>query len=552
MQRFRFAGSNDTYLASIRAMLALPLGLILGIGVPGVATAQAPAGAPPLTPMEKAAGGFPIPGDVWLYPEELACQKGLETPGYYSSLNAAEAADAHRSTHFPCWTFTGSWDGPNQVFAHRSDDEHVGAYYLNNRRPGELFVAGGGTPSDPKVAQAPYVAKVDPSSGRTIWKTYLGNPPIQGFWNANSNLNILENGKIVFMWSTRVALIDPDTGLILKVSDPIPSGNTPPEDANFKHLTVAPDGTLILKNQNRPTGCTLQGTLAITLCLQEGMTQPASRFVAMDPDTLEVLDDVDLPESASSPHIVTTWDDRIAIYTAGDTMLMRVWWDPDSKELTLAEDFQVVTQLEGQTTGTAPTVMGDWLVVQTNGNGSYKTASTLVAVHQGDPARIQRVFPHGELDLKNNEWSWAPPKAGSDPENNMVYSADAGMRQVAGVKLDPKTGEMKVAFQVDDMSTTFQPTYGPRDRRVLITSHMVLNDPSQGSQDAFFSGNYTELLRWREAATGRLLAESDPMGRLAVNALFTPGYGGRVYFPTYENRFYILQVKPEALAPPVK
>lgn len=494
--------------------------------------------------MEQAAGGYPIPGDIWLYEEELVCQEGLETPGYYKSLNGAEIADGHRSGHFPCWSFTGSWDDANKVFAHKSDDEHIGAYYLNNRKPGELFLAGGGTPTDQNVPQAPFVAKVDPSSGRTIWKTYLGNPPIQNFWNANSNLNILENGKIVFMWSTRVALIDPDTGRILRVSAELPSGNAHRQDVNFKHLTVAPDGTLILKNQNRPTGCTFQGTLAITLCLQEGMTQAASHLVALDPDTLEILDDIDLPRSASSPHIVTTWEDRIAVYFADDTSLMRVWWDPEKKALTLDEDFQIVTQLAGQSTGTAPTLMGDWLVVQNNGNGSYETASSLVAVHQGDPSRIERIQPHGQLDVANGEWSYAPPKAGSDPENNMVFSSDMGMGSVAAVYIDPESGKMELAYLLEDMNNTFQPTFGPKDRRILITSDMVLDDPSQKLQDAYFKQAYSEVLRWREAATGRLLAESDPMEPLLPNALFTPGYGGRIYFPTVDGRFYILQVKP--------
>lgn len=487
-----------------------------------------------------------MPGDVRLYAQELACQNAIETPGYYSSINGAEVTDSHRSTLFPCATFTGSWDGPNQVFAYKSEDEHVGAYYLNNRRPGELYLVGGGTPADLHSPQAPYVAKVDAATGKTVWKTYLENPWVTGVWNANSNLNILESGNIVFMWDTRVALIDGDTGTILKVSEQLPSGAAPPEAANFKHLTVAPDGTLILKNQNRPVGCPLQGTLAITMCLQKGMVQPFSHLVAMDSKTLEILDDISLPESASSPHVVTTWGGRIAVYWAGDTMLVRAWWDPESRKLTLDKDYQVITQLEGQSTGTAPTVMGDWLVVQTNGNGSYTTASSLVAVHQGDPTKIHRIFPFGDLDVANHEWSYAPPKAGSDPENHMVYSADMGMRHVAGVKLDPDTGKMEVAFVTDDMSTAFQPTLGPKDRRVLMASNMKLNDPGQNVLKAVFSNNYTEQVNWRDAATGRLLASSDFFEPLSIGALITPGYGGRVYFPTVVGKgFYILQVGPK-------
>jgi len=67
-----------------------------------------------LTSNEVAANG-PLPGDVGLYEKELRCCEGLPTPGYYSSMNGAEIADGQRSGLFPCATFTGSFDGPNQV-----------------------------------------------------------------------------------------------------------------------------------------------------------------------------------------------------------------------------------------------------------------------------------------------------------------------------------------------------------------------------------------------------------------------------------------------------
>jgi hypothetical protein len=58
-----------------------------------------------------------------------------------------------------------------------------------------------------------------------------------------------------------------------------------------------------------------------------------------------------------------------------------------------------------------------------------------------------------------------------------------------------------------------------------------------------FSGNYKEQLTWRDAATGRLLAESDYFEPITINSLTSPGFGGRVYFPTIED-FITLQVLP--------
>ena len=71
--------------------------------------------------------------------------------------------------------------------------------------------------------------------------------------------------------------------------------------------------------------------------------------------------------------------------------------------------------------------------------------------------------------------------------------------------------------------------------------------PGQSVIEAIFTENrYTEQLTWRDAATGRILAESDFFEPLTVNSLTPPGFGGRVYFPTAIGRgFYVLQVMPK-------
>jgi hypothetical protein len=112
-----------------------------------------------LTPNQIAAHG-PLPGDVSLYAKELACQQKIRTPGYSSSLNGAEISDSERSGRFPCATFTGSFDQPNQVYASRSADDYPGISYMNNRKPGELYIVGGEYPTlaDPNMV-GPFVPR---------------------------------------------------------------------------------------------------------------------------------------------------------------------------------------------------------------------------------------------------------------------------------------------------------------------------------------------------------------------------------------------------------
>jgi hypothetical protein len=358
---------------------------------------------------------------------------------------------------------------------------------------------------------------------------------------ANANLNILANGKVAFAWVNKVALLDPDSGLVLKQTT-LPPGPTPVADAFYKHLTVAPDGTVILKDQTRPTGCALQGTMAILKCTMDGMRQGNSQLVAVHPETLEVLDAVALPEPATVPHVIAMFEGRIAIYVGVNSGALRYFWDPATKKLSQDTSWMVSPMQKEQTTADAPSILGDWIVLQTNGIGSKTVASSIVAVHQKDAKKATTIFPFGPL--KAGEWSFAPPKPQTDPENSMIYSADMGVGKVAGIKFDQVTGEMKTAFVLDDTTSAFQALIGPRDRRVLLLSNMKKKLEAEPLFVALVTGTYTEQVTWRDAATGRIIAASDFFEPLTPGSLVTPGYGGRVYFPTARG-FIVLQVCPQ-------
>ncbi len=497
-----------------------------------------------LSANELAAGG-PLAGDVGLYAKELACQQNIMTPGYYSSLNGAEISDSERSGLFPCATFLGSSDGANRVLAWRSPAIYDGISYINNGKPGDLYIVGGEYPTlaNP-VPVGPWMAKADAATGKEIWRTYLDNLNASGHWIANANLNLLDNGKIVFSWANQVVLIDPVDGSIVN-HNTLPTGEAPVGDTNFKHVTVAPDRTLILKDQTRPLGCEEQGTMAIISCTEKGMKQPNSVLVALNPDTLQVLDMLQLPEPASSPHIITMYENKIAIYIGMNTSARRYFWNPEVKKLSADESWVIYPMQKGQTTATAPTMMGQWVAFQLNGAGSSTASSSILVADTRDAKRMKIVFPFGQL--KPGEWSFAPPKCGGDPENHMIYSADMGMRKVAGIKLDPDSGELKTLFVLDNVTTTFQPLIGPKDNRVLLLTNMKQNVEKEPIKAALFTANYKEQLTWRNAATGEIIAQSDFFEPLTINSLTTPGFGGRVYFPTAVGKsFYALQVVPDA------
>ena len=94
----------------------------------------------------------------------------------------------------------------------------------------------------------------------------------------------------------------------------------------------------------------------------------------------------------------------------------------------------------------------------------------------------------------------------------------------------------------------FQPLLGPKDKRVLLLSNAKLNVEREPFKLALFTGNYKEQVTWCDAATGRIIAASDFFEPLTAGSLITPGFGGRVYFPTGKG-FMALQVVPAVASP---
>lgn len=487
------------------------------------------------------AANGPFPGDLSVIDKEWACSQARETPGYFKSLNGAEVSDSQRSQFYPCASFLGSMTGQNEVFAWRSADSYQGVLFMNNRYPGELYVTGGNNPpAKGPVPPGPFVAKVDATTGKEVWRTYLENGNVSGAWVGAANLNILPDGSIPIAFGNHLVKLDGDTGRILKHVALRP-GAAPLEGSNFKHLTIAPDGTLILKNQTRATPCDIQGTLAAFQCPGGIQASPGSTIIAVNPDTFEIYDEIGVPENAVTPHSITVFDGKIAIYAPSILKAYRFFWDPATKKLSQDKDWVVGDYLEpGQTSGDAPGIIGDWVVVQVNGLPS-KVASSIVAINQQDPKKITRVYPFG-TDVPTGA-SWAPPKAAVDPENSMVFSADLDMKKIGGIHLDQTTGEMTTLWTLDGATTALQALYGPKDQRVLGTARAERSATLEQLNQTF-TPPYKQQALWLDARTGRILAESDYFEPMNFNTLLSPGFGGRFYY-MWDQGFIILQVMPK-------
>jgi hypothetical protein len=491
----------------------------------------------------------PLPGDMARYESEQRCQEGLSTPGYLSAMNAAEQADAQRSNVYPCADFLGSQTEPNIVYTYKAEGYYPQIQYVNSGGPNALYLVGGtSTNSTGPVLPGPFIAKVNPISGEQVWRTYMENGNTENVFMGGTNLNILDNGNIIYAWNHKIALIDPHDGAILKMRNLPAPGEVTDRSINYKELTVAPDGTIILRSQNRPENCNQQGGGGLIACTDSagGPEMKPSPMLAIDPDTLEIYDELVMPEDSATPTVIAPYEDKIAIYNAMTEHAYRVFWDPETRQLTLDPTWGPAYLADGQTVGDAPTYMGDWIVIQTNGVGSKTSASSLVAINVHDDTNIQRITPFGELE--SGQHSFAPPKPQGDLENNMVYSADGGVGKIAGIHLDPTTGKMTTKWVVDDTSFEFQPLFGTPENRIVVTSK---HDPTADLQ-SLLTGTYTSSVVWRDAATGEVLAESDFLPPISFNSLITPIYGGRwAYVSGSAGALYFLQPMPASSQPPV-
>lgn len=488
-----------------------------------------------------AAANGPMPGNLSRIPAEWECAQNRDTPGYFGSINGAEGSDAHRSQQYSCASFLGSMSEPNIVYAHRLEGDYQGVLFVSNRNPGELYITGGNNPpAQGVVPPGPFVARLDATTGKEVWRTYLENGNVSGAWVGAANLNILPDGNIPIAFGNQLVKLDGDTGLILQHLD-LPA-DAPAEGSNFKHLTIAPDGTLIIKNQTRATPCNIQGTLAAFQCPGGTAASPGSTIHAIDPETFEIHDSISVPENAVTPHTITQHDGKILIYVPTVANFYRFAWDPSERKLSRDTGWEAADYLaEGQTAGDAPGILGDWVVVQVNGLPSMESASSLVAISQDDPARISRIYPFG-TDLPTGS-SWAPPKAAVDEDNSMVFSADQNMMKIGGVDFDQATGEMTVAWTRDGATTALQALYGPPESRVLGTASA---EPGTTPDQLMQTSNppYRQQALWLEAKTGRPLAVSDYFEPMNFNTLLAPGYGGRFYY-MWDKGLIALQPMPQ-------
>jgi hypothetical protein len=448
-------------------------------------------------------------------------------PPWYPSLLAFEHHDSARTHLFAQARFGGSSSGPNRVQIRASDPIYPTPYNTVDLGPKWLFVYGGAYGD--RGGTGAFVARVDPKTFRPIWQTQLIDTAATGEWNYPGVLSALSNGYLYLIYGYRLAKIDPRDGRVLaQVELPTPVA---PRDTTYNGLDALPDGTLIAKAIYREAGSSFQGPQG----LLHADTAVPSQVVAVDPHTLRVVAATLAPEFSGGRLTSVRFHGRDYVYLAGTQHLFRYIYARGT--LRLDPTWGPVPYLKpGQTPGTAPVVMNDWVVVQTNGEpisaqNPAPTPMSVVAVNQNNSSEVFPIQPF--VNFPQGAGSTDFSTATVDPQANLIYTMDSGPGQLGALRLGP-TGLTPVWTEPQN-TDEFLALIGPAGHRVLVAT----DSPGQNANRPT-----SQNVVWRDAATGRELARSPALTPISSGTMVEPSYGGRMDYLATNGQILELAVRP--------
>ncbi len=449
----------------------------------------------PARPPGRAAGRCVHPHVEELEPRALP---STTTP-WYPSLMAFENYDSGRTHVFDQATFGGSLTGVNTVTSLTSPDSFPAGYNAVYENAQQIFVYGGADPSQ-TYGTGSYVARLDPTTLTTVWKTQLANVTGTANWNWPGSLSILSDGSLVAIYGCSIARLDPGTGQVTAQAT-LPTGGWYTGDTVYNGLSGFADGTLVAKTIYRPHMGQLPPTQSVV--------------VAINSTTLQVLSQVTIPDLCGGRISATSYNDQNYAYVAGNTSVYRLWWS--AGQLTVDTSWSPGNiYLPGQTGASAPVIMGDWVLFQTDAQASTAPMNVW-AISQANASIRYTVQPFLPYPLLTGRLHVDPSSVSADPASGLVYAADWGTGYI-GALLVTSHG-LQVMWTAPQSTTEHLALVGPSNQRVLVSTSGF---SAQGTS--------TDRVVWRNAATGQVLAVSGTLPGVLRGIMVQPYYNGDVLY----------------------
>ena len=443
---------------------------------------------------------------------------------WFPSLMAFEHYDSGRTKLFEQAHFTGSFAGDNTVDVRISPDVYPTPYNVVYLSRDSLFVYGGAYGD--KGGTGSFVARVNPQTLETVWSNQLIDTVATGDWNYPGVLSALDDGYLYLIYGYRLAKLDPRDGRVLgQIELPTLAA---PGDTSYNGLSGLPDGTLVAKAAYRQAGCTEQGFLAFLDC-PDPTDVPNSVVVAIDPRTLEIIDQTVAPEFIGGRITATEFQNHSYIYLTGQTTVFRYIYE--DRHLTLDTSWnpgKVV--LLGQKGPTAVAVMNDWVAFSTNAVPATR-AMSVFAINQADSSKqfTSQPFKNG---LSPN--SWSPSAVSVDPLRNRIFVVDGLAGQIGALEL--QDDGLHTVWTAPQRTIEFLALIGSAQRRVLVGTDV----PS----DQQIGANTQDWVVWRNADTGGEIARTPLLQAVNGGTMVEPAYDGRMYFLAQSGNIIELTARP--------
>lgn len=450
-------------------------------------------------------------------------------PPWYPSLAAFEHYDSGRSHVFPQATFAGSYSGDNNVNILSSSSLYPSGYNMSYLDENQAYIYGGGYGDEPGSIGA-FVSKINPNTLAPIWYNQLINTSVNGEWDYPGSMGILNDGFIYVSYGYRLAKLDPMTGSVINTLV-LPVGQAEPENTSFNGFNATDDGTIIMKSVYREAGCTIQGPDALLDC-PDPSNVPASILVSVNPNTMQVIDNIILPAPVGARPTIAKFNGVNYVYLLEATTAIR--YAVNSGKFTLDASWNPGTiTLPGQTLSTSFVAINNWVVAQTNTLPSA-TALSVIAINQnnainqfqiqpfiGDPipplvaAAFSTAASGGHQAI-----SWAPASVSGDSDNNLIYATDSLPGEIAAIRITDSG--MQVIWKENQTTTEFTTLIGSPGSRILVGTDIPGPEiPGNNSND---------YAVWRNAATGQELARSVILPAMTQGTMIQPYYSGDMFY----------------------
>jgi hypothetical protein len=488
---------------------AAALAAVVALGGFGVAIAGVGSSA-------TAAGSRSLTSDPCVRSRDL--RVGPTGGAYFSTASPFEHFDSARRQVFPSACTLAEIAGPGRIriAAREAPDNYAKPYIPVTRGRDQLYVYGFG--ADPQT-QGGFVASVDPVTLRQRWRTQMTVPP-PGGWSYPGVVVAHGNGFLYADYGNVLVKLDPATGRTLakRVLPENPAGT----GAAYNGMVVLPDGRIVAKGIERGP-CTRSGTFGGLLCSSKN--QLPTPVVVVDPARLKILTEITPAQPITGRITSGRVGDTEYLYFAQHSTLVRYRYSHKGGTLQLDKGWGPVTYRTGQqTAGTAPGVLGRWLVVQTNFLPS-RAPMTVTAVSVTNSKRKFHIRPFAAATLRTGH-SFEISKAALDTATDTIYTEDSAVRQLVALKFNPKHG-FAVKWRDNVESLEFVALVGPAAHRQLVFT------------DYYKGGDHVV---WINAATGRVVARSRVLAQTpAPGNIVMPGFNGRFYYLGNEGQLWELR-----------